>query len=176
MSHLIQTEAIVLRKRALLGQDSIVFVFSKDQGKLSAVAKGIKKFTSRRAAHLQTGNLVSLGLYAKSEYMYIQQSVVISAFSQIKNDSSKIDVLYKYLFILDRILPEREPEPLLYREVVRSLSYLSQIKTVDQSVFTHFMQQILDHLGYQNTESNAGSPIDQIEEIIHEKIPSHVII
>ncbi|MBI4226632.1 DNA repair protein RecO, partial [Candidatus Roizmanbacteria bacterium] len=63
MKRTIKTEAIVLRKRSLPNQDTIVTLFSKKIGKVNAFAKGIKKITSRRLPHVQTANLINAVLY-----------------------------------------------------------------------------------------------------------------
>ncbi len=176
MPNIIQTEAIVLRKIELLEQDSMVTFFSKELGKIVCIAKGIRKFTSRRASHLQTGNLVDLILHSRNDYYYISQSNLISAFSAIKADPVKLDLLYKYLFIVDRLSPEREPEPQLYKEIIRELTKLSKSHVVKMEFFNEFCKKIMFFLGYQdNNEQNIGV-IDQIQEIISERIPQYVII
>ncbi|PIP63744.1 hypothetical protein COW97_01050, partial [Candidatus Roizmanbacteria bacterium CG22_combo_CG10-13_8_21_14_all_34_12] len=58
-SRSLKTEAVVLKKKDLLNKDVLISVFSQDLGRLTLFAKGIKKITSRRSPHLQTGNLVN---------------------------------------------------------------------------------------------------------------------
>lgn len=170
----VQTQAIVFRKFPLLEKDVMYRMFSADLGKISAVAKNVKIFTSRRASHLQTGNIVTLELRRKGDYFYISQSVVVTAFSAIKTDPSKIDLLYKMLFVLDRILPDQEPEPALYRFVIQKLTDIARAKQPAPGAFTDFVGDTLQMLGY--AERNQLQAERMLEEIIHEKIPDHVII
>ncbi len=175
MLNIFETEALVLRKIELLDKDSTIILFSKDLGKMVCIAKGIKKITSRRAAHLQTGNIVKINGSIRGDFYYISQSQVVSAFSDIKSSAEKIDILYKYLFILDRILPQQEPEPLLYKEVIRAISGLSRAEKVEKGQMLEFSRLVLEMLGYYDGSADTDF-LQEIESIIHEKIPAHVII
>lgn len=176
MVRLIKTDALVLRKRSLMGTDIILSFFSKDFGKVFAIAKGVKKITSKRAAHTQTGNLVTIELYAKSETFYLQNTNIISAFSQIKNNQEKVNYLYQFLFVIDRILPEQQPEQEIYTIAVKFLIYLSKSKIISPDHFASYLHDIIRVLGYGTQETSLPDILRKIEEIIHEKIPEHVII
>ncbi|MFH1896595.1 MAG: recombination protein O N-terminal domain-containing protein, partial [bacterium] len=47
-------EAIILSRREFGEADAYLTVFSKEEGKLSLLAKGIRRVSSRRAPHLET--------------------------------------------------------------------------------------------------------------------------
>src|SRR3989338_6001270 len=78
----IQTDAFILKKKNLPTKDSIINIFSKDHGKLSVFAKGVRTFTSRRLPHLQTGNLVTATLAKSKERYYLQETVLLRALSE----------------------------------------------------------------------------------------------
>ena len=176
MPQIIKTDAVVLRKKSLLDKDTVVTIFSKEYGKLRIIAKGIKKITSRRAAHVQTGNLVATELNVRGETFYLQNTTITSAFSQIKSDPEKINYLYRFLFIIDRILPEGQPEFAVYQTMLKALIYLSKADRVTLDKFSAFLQEILHDLGYGEAPGGYNDIIRKIEEIIHEKVPEHVII
>ena len=90
----LKTEAIVLRKKDLLNRDVLISFFSQNLGRLTVFAKGIKKITSRRSPHLQTGNLINVLLSHKSDRFYLQESQLISGFSELKKDEGKVRQLY----------------------------------------------------------------------------------
>jgi len=108
MSTQVKTPALVLKKINLPNSDQILTVFSLELGKLRLYAKGIKKITSKRLSHVQTGNLVNISCRRHHQFYYLQETGLISSFSRIKKDQNKIDALYLLLFILDRILPEEQ--------------------------------------------------------------------
>jgi len=125
MKRNIKIEAIVLKKRALPNQDKIITLFTKELGKVSAFAKGIKKITSRRLPHVQTANLINCVLYKKDERFFLQETSLVSGFSQIKNNQEKMQVLYQLFFAVERLLPDHQPETTVYRLIMKFLIELS---------------------------------------------------
>lgn len=123
MANLVKTEAIVLRKRNLLGKDSLITLFTHDHGKANVIAKGLKKTTSRRAPHLQTANLVDVVYNVSNDRKYLDQSQLKSAFSGIKNEVGKMNYLYLIFFILDRLLPEDQKEEHVSKSRFNNMRY-----------------------------------------------------
>lgn len=166
-----KTEGLVLRKRSLPNQDLILDLFSKEKGKLIVFAKGIKKITSRRLPHTQTGNLINTVIYNKDDRFYLQETVLVSGFSEIKKNQQKMDDLYFILFVVDRLAPENQKEPLLYNVLKKFLIDLSLTAVTDRSIVTKYTNKILTLLGYLHKEK----PLDElrafIENIIEEKLP-----
>src|SRR3989304_7106821 len=118
MSRAFKSEGIVLKKRSLPSQDIIVTIFSKEMGKIRVLAKGVKKISSKRLPHLQTGNIIGVVIYHSIEKkLYLQETALISGLSQIKKDSKKMSFLYFYFHLIDRLLPENQQEFEIYNDV-----------------------------------------------------------
>lgn len=175
MSKINQTEAIVFRKRSLLEKDTFITFFSESEGKITAIAKGIKKITSKRAPHIQTGNLVDVILYEKNDRLYLQDSKLISAFSAIKSDTAKIDFQYLMLFILDRILPERQKEQDVYILTKTFIIELAKSQGFNKERMCYYLRKLLTLLGYHKKNTTYLELLRHTEEIIHEKIPQSII-
>jgi len=106
MANILKTEAVVLKKRLLLNQDLLVVLFSESQGKIVVIAKGARKITSKRLPHLETANLINVILNKRKERLYLQESRLISGFSQLKADEKKVTDLYQFFYVIERLLPE----------------------------------------------------------------------
>ena len=171
MKRTIKTEAIVLRKKSLLNQDKIITLFTKELGKVVAFAKGIKKITSRRLPHVQTANLINTVLYKKDSRFYLQETNLISGFSQIKKNPHKIQSLYLFLFVVERLLPENQIETAVYRLVMNFLIELAKTDSQDDSLLTEYLNKILKLLGYAKEDKTFEELKKTIEELIHEKMP-----
>ncbi|KKQ02182.1 MAG: repair protein RecO protein [Candidatus Roizmanbacteria bacterium GW2011_GWA2_36_23] len=167
----IKSEAIVLRKRNLPNQDLIINLFTKDKGRLTVFAKGIKKITSRRLSHSQTGNLVNAVIYKRNDYSYLQETNLVSAFSQIKTNKQKTNCLYFMLFVLDRLLPENEKEEQIYDIVKRFLIELSNSKENNRQFINRYLNKIMMVLGYLHEIKPLEQLTYLIEGIINEKLP-----
>ena len=170
MSRSLKTEAIILKKKDLLNKDVLISVFSQDLGRLTLFAKGIKKITSRRSPHLQTGNLVNILVSHKNERYYLQESELLSGFSELKKDEKKVSNLYLFLFVLECLLPEQQKETKAYNLTKNFLIDLSK-STKPNSIAVKYLTDIMMQLGYLDKKVNFPELKSLIEEIINEKIP-----
>ena len=176
MAHGIKTEAIVLKKRQLLQKDVLITLLTQEHGKVSVIAKGIKNITSKRAPHIQTGNLLNVALSDRGHVFYLQGTDLISAFSAIRDNNEKINRLYTFLFIIDRILPEAQEEPQIYN-LVKSFMIEVARSTGDLNDFLRiYLQKMLQILGYLQEQLTLVELVRMIEELINEKVPLHAII
>ena len=75
-------DAIVLRTHLLGEADKIVTLLCKSRGKIRAVAKGIRKTSSRFGARLEPFTLVDVQLYEGKSLDIVQQADTIDAYSQ----------------------------------------------------------------------------------------------
>lgn len=170
-----RTEAIVLRRRILLNKDVLITFFSCEFGKIQVIAKGIKKITSRRSSHIQTANLAQILVQNKDERFFLQETSLISAFSQIKNNDQKIQILYFFLFVLERILPENQKESEVYTVSKQFLVALSRREEHFSELLTLYVNRMLRLLGYIQKDKELHDLKLFIEEIIHEKTPRLII-
>ena len=172
MTRSLKTEAIVLRKKDLLNRDVLISFFSQNLGRLTVFAKGVKKITSRRSPHLQTGNLINVIISHKNDRYYLQESQLISGFSELKKDEDKVKQLYFFLFILDRLLPENQKEERAYNLTKKFLIDLSHPSGKKRLSLLYYLNKLMSLLGYLHEDKNFNELQFLIEEIINEKIPS----
>lgn len=173
----IKTQAFVLKKKILLEKDILIFFFSKEKGKIVVLAKGARKLTSRRISYLETGNLVDLILERRKEKIYLKEINLISGFYQIKNNFKKINILYNFFYILDKILPENQKEERIYN---LAKNFFIEINNIDknvniESVLYKYLNQILINLGYLKKEENKEKLKEIFFEITNEKLSSFII-
>jgi len=164
-----------MRKKSLLNKDRIITLFSQEKGKIKVFAKGIKKITSRRLPHSQTGNLIEALIHKKQDRFYLQETKLISLFSNIKKNHQKMNNFYLILFVLDRMLPEGQREEPIYNEFKRFIIELSRSKETDGQLMTKYLSEILRLLGYVKRGATFTELKEIIEETINEKIPAFVI-
>jgi len=174
MSRVLKTEAIVFKKNSLLNKDVIITFLTQELGKVRVLAKGIKKITSRRLPHVQTGNLLKIVIHKNNDRFFLSETQLISSFSQIKNDPTKINYLYYFLFVLEKILPEDQKEDLIYVITKHYLVDLAKnIFTKDKLV--SYLNKVLIKLGYLHKGRSFNELNFFIQEIINEKIPPLII-
>lgn len=171
MGSVTKTKGFILKKKDLLNKDLLFTIFTEEVGKVSSIAKGIKKITSRRAPHIQTGNLVEVEFSHRGDILYLQTSTLISGFSQIRDSESKTSFLYTYFFILDRILPENQKEHNMYKVTQAFLFDMARNTEFNTIGFTEHLNKLLSYAGYVHEAKSLSELVRIVEEVINEKVP-----
>lgn len=168
-----KSEALVLKKRRILHNDSIIWLFSKEYGIVSIIAKGIYSLKSKRISALQTGNLILFHASVKKNSWYLTESKLVSYFSTIKSDPERTKRLYLFLYIISHLLPEEEKDLLLYEKVKKAIIHLAGKGTKPGNDII-VISWMLNHLGY-GVHASFDECRKLIEQITGRKIPSHII-
>ncbi|MCA1839119.1 MAG: DNA repair protein RecO [Actinomycetota bacterium] len=109
---LYKDEAIVLRTMRLGEADRIVTLIGRANGKIRAVAKGVRKTKSRFGGRLEPFSQVSLVLWrGKSGLDTINQVEVVDPYRGIREDLDKFALGEVMLEVVDRVVQEREQAP-----------------------------------------------------------------
>jgi DNA repair protein RecO (recombination protein O) len=175
MPRIDKLQGFVLKKKILLEQDYSVTLFTEELGKITAIAKGARKITSRRVSHLQTANLIKLQVSDFHDMFYIQSTELISGFLKVRT-SEKQDIIYLYFYILDKMLPERQAEEVLYSYTKRLFIELSKDDANSKQILRDVLQKTLMNMGYVQEEQTLPELVAIVEQNIEEKLPSHVIM
>ncbi len=142
-------EAVILRHSDLGEADRLLVLFSPQRGKLRAVAKGVRKITSRKAGHLEPLTRVSLLLAEARELPIITQAEALEAYLPLRSDLEKLSQASYVIELIDRFLPEDQlPQPQLYTLLTQTLERLA--RTPDAWAALRFFDlRLLDGLGFR---------------------------
>jgi DNA repair protein RecO (recombination protein O) len=122
---LYRDQGVVLRTIKLGEADRIVSVITQGHGKVRAVAKGIRKPTSRFGARLEPTSHVALQCYRGRELDVVTQVETIDAFRRLREHYGSLTHAISMLEAVDQVAQEREPNPALYRMLVGALRTLA---------------------------------------------------
>jgi DNA repair protein RecO (recombination protein O) len=151
------TESITLRKSNTGDFDRLYFLFTKELGKISALAKGACRPTSKLSTHLE-GLSLSQVMLAEGKCGYrLAGAKMISANKTIKNDLSKIGWTSLFLEAIDRFLPAEEKDSEIFeltKLFIDNLSPLTDEKE-KQILFNRYFFKMLDHFGYKPSNQPA---------------------
>ncbi len=143
------TDAIVLKRTSVGESDRVVTLLTPDQGKLTVVAKGVRKLSSSQRAYLEPGNLVSILLIETSSMPILTQTKLKNDFSLAKTDLQRLKQLTQVLEIVDRIFPEGAEEVELFQSIILILKHLNQEKVPFLKIQEELCQ-VLVQMGYQH--------------------------
>jgi DNA repair protein RecO (recombination protein O) len=122
---LYRDRAVVVRTHKLGEADHIVVLLTAEHGKVRAIAKGIRKTKSRFGGRLEPLTHVSLLLYQGRELDIVSQAETIDPTRPLMEDLDRLTQGLALLEAVDRLTPDREPVPDLYRMLVGALRTLA---------------------------------------------------
>jgi len=174
MRKLHKISCFVLKRKTLLEKDAFVSLYSLEQGKIVAMVKGVRKFTSKRAAHIQTGNLIKAEISETKSGNYLQGSYLVSGFMKLRS-SEFIGHIYLILAVIDGLMPEGVSEPVVFYSIKRFFAKLGLDLDPDDALRVS-LQEIIDTLGYTDKKHNLSELIEIAENNMEKKLPRNVIM
>ncbi len=140
--------AIVLRQRKLGDADKIVTLYTANFGKVDAVAKGVRRVTSRLAGSVEPLNHGSFMFAHGRNLDIITQAQPIETFQPLHDDLARLSYALYAAELIDRATEERSENFALYRLLLDTLRRLSQDNDLDL-VLRFFEISLLSELGYR---------------------------
>ncbi len=147
---LLRDSGVVLRTYRLGEADRIVVLVTEAHGKVRAVAKGVRKTTSKWGARLEPLSHVALLLWqGRSDLAVVSQVEAIDHFPELRGDLDRVASGLSMLEVVDQLAQESHPDPGLYRMLVGALRVLADQRTDPVMVAPAFFLRALAHEGAQ---------------------------
>ena len=148
---MIKTKAIVISQKAVSDHDSLVSFYTLEFGRVSFLAKGLKRPSSKLAGHLDLLNLVDLMIIKGREKDYVGSAISENCFLQIKESYDKTIIAGYGLNFLNKLSFNNQADYevfLLLREFLFSLNEMPDEIEALQLILSSFKLRLLDLLGY----------------------------
>ena len=142
-------EAVVLRHADWGEADRLITLYTRERGKVRAIAKGARKIRSRKAGHLEPFTRVTLQLSRGRDLLIVTQADTVDAYLPIHEDLIKTSHAAYVVELLDRFTYEDDTENYnIFRLITEVLSRLE--KEPDPWLAIRYYEvQLLDLLGYR---------------------------
>jgi DNA repair protein RecO (recombination protein O) len=144
----LRVEAVVLRHSDWGEADRLLGLFTREHGKLRAVAKGARKVRSRKAGHLEPFTRVALMLARGRDLWIVTQAETVDAYLPLREDLERIAHASYVVELLDRFTYEEGANRPLYQLLIETLSRLSSLEDVFLAV-RYYEIRLLDLLGFR---------------------------
>jgi DNA repair protein RecO (recombination protein O) len=143
-----EVEAIVLRCVDYGEADRIVSLFTLEQGKLQGIARGAKRSRKRFAGALDPFAHLKLQLHHGAGLATLNSADIIGIFPGIRSDLIKIGCAAYACELVERLTPDEEANPRLFRLLYCYLERLD-LAPPSPSDRRFFAVNLLKILGYQ---------------------------
>ncbi|MCL4446218.1 MAG: DNA repair protein RecO [Actinobacteria bacterium] len=141
---LFSDRGVVLRTYKLGEADRIVVILTEGHGKIRAVAKGVRRTTSKFGARLEPLSHVSLLVWSgRSDLDIINQAEIVDTFRTIREDLDRVPKGISLLEVADQISQEGLADPRLYQMLVGALRALSDTAWNPELVAPAFFLKVL---------------------------------
>lgn len=147
-----RTEAIVLADSDLGDQDKVITFFSKDYGKVKAVAKGARRLKSRFSPAIQMLSYVRAILYQSRRIAMdtLNECEINSSFLGIRNDLLRLAYGYYIAELIIKFIQGSETPQFLFDLLLKTLFLLEKIPKKSLFGLTRgFELKMLTVLGYR---------------------------
>ena len=122
---LFRDRGMVLRTIRLGEADRIVTLMTEEHGKVRAVAKGVRRTTSKFGSRLEPLSHVALLGWQGRELDIVHQAEVVESFRVVREDLARVAKGFTLLEVVDQLSQERHPAPRLYEMLVGALRALA---------------------------------------------------
>ena len=119
-------EAVVLRHINWGEADRLLWLFSREMGKVRAVAKGVRKPRSRKAGHVEPFTRVSLQLARGRDMLLVTQAEAMDAYLPLHEDLLRMGYASYVVELLDRFTYEEGENRPLYRLLTDTLERIGK--------------------------------------------------
>lgn len=128
-----RTKGIIIKKIDYGEADRILTIFTSGLGKISAIAKGVRKTTSKMGGYLELFNVVDLML-AEGKNLEIVTSVkTINNFTNLCGSLNKTCKAYYIIELLDKLTPDEYKDTRVFNLCVKTLMVLNE-KNINNSL------------------------------------------
>jgi DNA repair protein RecO (recombination protein O) len=143
---LVETEALVLRTYRLGEADKIVSLFTRQMGRVRAVASGAQRTKSRYGGTLESLSYVRLWFYEREnrDLARLNSVEIIESFFDMQKDYASHVAAQYVVEVSERLLPEREVNERIFRLLLVVLRSLKRFGEIDRPLvyFNYWMLRL----------------------------------
>ena len=151
---------IILGKQDVGETDRIYNIYTLEQGKISAAARGVRKAQSKLAGHLENFYLIDLTVMKNKGMGNIAGSIVEDNFSNLHQDLENLKKVFNIIKIFTRLINDEEKDERIFILLLGYLKIMNSSNdnaTIDEKNFEikktlitqGFIFKLLELLGYK---------------------------
>ena len=177
-----KTEGVILKRLNYGEADRILTIYTKYLGKIRAMAKGVRKITSRKGGNVELFNHCVLFLAEGKNLDIVTEAQVVNSFSRVSADLEKTAAAFYIVELVDQLTPDGQVNRQVFDLLVNALETLrltinrsegSPTRSDNQQLtISNFEVELLRLLGFWSDQVDIKNVKGYIEEIIERKLKS----
>lgn len=165
------SEGFILARRSFGEADRIIVIFTKDFGKLSLIAKGVRRPTSRKRGGLEIFSYIKFSAVKGKGLDILTEVEVIDQFSEVRKNLKKVSLGYYFCEVIGRMTRDSE----VHRDVFEMLKkYFNKLRDSSdlKTLRLSFVKEVLVNLGFWPGDKVMENPDLMLESIVERKLTS----
>lgn len=167
--HSFKTEGIILGKRDFSEADRILDIYSKDKGKITLIAKGVKRLGSRKRGHIEVFSKIAFQAVNGKGMPILTEVETIDDYRIIRKSIKKVSLAYYIMEVALKLTREGGENIEFYNyleNILEKLKFTTQLKKLRYE----FVTNTLKILGYWPEDKNLAYPDEKLEEVMERQI------
>ena len=121
-----KTEAVVLRSMRFGEADRILHLYTPQRGRVSAIAKGVRKTKSRFGGRMEPFFRLQIGLYqGRGELLTVTHADTLEGHPRLREDAAALDSAARACDAVGRLFETAEPHPGVFALLCNELALLN---------------------------------------------------
>lgn len=145
-----KTDAIVLRSIDYRDQSKILTLYTKDFGRISAIAKGARSSQSKFASAFEVGSYIAVVLYKKStrDIQNLSDASLKTSFFTLTSSLEKLNALHQILELVRLCTEDDEPNLKIFNLLLETLQHVHHFNHNVLNLVFYFQIKLISYLGF----------------------------
>lgn len=165
------SEGIILSRKNYGEADRILVVISKSFGKLSLLAKGIRKIKSRKRGHLEIFSKIKFSASSGHGFDIMTEAETLNDFSGVRINLNKISLAYYFCEVVNKITHEDGHPSTIYNLLSMALEQLEEDSEL-KKLRMKFIYDLLIEMGYWPIDKKLIDADIVLDDVLERKINS----
>ena len=142
-------KGIVLRETETKDTDKILTLLTDCCGKISVIARGVRRKSCRYAACAQSLVWSEWTLYRKGDWYYVHEGSTLELFGGLRRDLDAMSLGFYFAELTEAVTAEGEPASELLRHLLNGLYALGTMRKAPELVKPAFEMKLMSLAGYE---------------------------
>jgi DNA repair protein RecO (recombination protein O) len=144
------SEGIILKRVDFGEADKLVTIFTKNKGKITSLAKGIRRIESRRSGNVDLLNKAKLFFAESKSLPILTEAESLETYKDLKKDLKKVGHAYYLAELVDQFFHDQQESYKTFELLSESLGFLDQLPLEkSENIVRAFEIKILSLAGYR---------------------------
>ncbi len=168
MNRSYKTFGIVLKQKNFGEADRLLTLFTKHYGKISLLAKGVRKLTSRKRGHLELFSHAKIVCAKGKNLDLILEAETINNFSLLRGNLNRVRIAYLLTELINELTAENQEHEDIYQLLLNTLIQLNSA-VASKNIIIDFEKAMLQILGFGLPEKTDQDSLEAYISSLTEK-------